>query len=92
MALGIAIAWWLSTDARGLSRWIEELRRTLTLIRQFPESGRPYPMPNIRLARTVTVEPYRIIYVVEDDADEVVIMDLVHLRRGDVVRHLDLMK
>lgn len=82
----------MRVDARGLTQWIERLRQALSRIQQFPESGRPHQARGVPIARSVLVEPYRLVYVGGPSDDEILIIDLVHVRRGGPPPHLDLLK
>ena len=86
------MAWWITADARGLEDWILEVRRALAAVKGFPSSGRLEPSFGPKIARSLLVDPYRLIYVHVPGSDAITVVDFRHVRRERAKGHLDLLK
>ena len=82
----------MSAEARGFEDWMGEMRRALAALQRFPSAGRPEPNFGAGGARSILVDPYRLIYIHLPGSDEITIVDLRHVRRAREGGHLDLLK
>jgi len=68
----LAIGRYISKDDRAAARrWVERLRQRARQAAEFPHAGRVVPEHSLPELREVLVRSYRIVYLVDEEAIEV---------------------
>lgn len=84
------MAWWVSSDARGLAEFLEALREVIAIVRRFPLAGRPVREHGSLARRSIRVGPYFLFYLVSEETVHLVLLQ--HVRRATDAPDLTLLR
>ena len=79
----------MQVDARGLPAFLAELAAAIAQLERFPLSGPLWRASQSLTRRSLIVRPYRLIYVVSEEAVHISLLQ--HVRRGPGTADLTLL-